>query len=750
MNWRQAPAGAAAAGVVSQNPAAPERLDSDAIEDETSWQQYLRLPPKGEETRLGICCSGGGIRSASYSLGALQALTRAGVLDEAEYLSAVSGGGYTSIAHTVLVAATLGEFEGEPTDRSKEENFFAMLRPWAENSPEERHLRDHSDYLAPGLGGKLWFLINIAFGAFRHILPFAAGIVVAGTLTGFVFHRWLRETLQAAQDKPLPDFAVPLWAVAALVGLTGIVLGARRAVQMGRAPNAATLSSLQRLTLLFLGSATGIMVLLVGLPTLLWALSRSEVDSFLSFEWLGGSLGTVIALEGLGAAVMALIASAARRGVSKFGRLLIPVLTAVLGPALVLIPFVGVTYWVTFHGLHWNSAKFNPLPLQVAIGAVLLIVYFAFRDEVTPNMHLLYRERLATGFVSQRVEVNGYLGWSEPRWELDLRLSRVRNAQVNGAKLPKLVVCAAVNLSRNVPPGRNAASFTFESDYSGGPTTGYVRTTLLEESAGLEVITLPAMMAISGAAISPSMGKLTQPGLRLLMALFNVRLGVWLPNPKRLCSRPASGLRRVLESGPEDDESTGGLRQTPLLRPGALYVLWEALGRNDLEKSHVYVTDGGHWENLGLVELLRRGCDTILCFDAAGDDIGKFHTLADAIALARADLGVLIDIDTRPLIPKENGLAEDDVVEGTILFPNGKLGRLIYAKATMPSDAPQDLLSFHEKDPKFPTHPTSDQLFNERKFESYRTLGFYAGRSAATRLEGRQGWIQRLVEQMGL
>src|SRR5213593_1030025 len=81
------------------------------------------------------------------------------------------------------------------------------------------------------------------------------------------------------------------------------------------------------------------------------------------------------------------------------------------------------------------------------------------------------------------------------------------------------------------------------------------------------------------------------------------------------------------------------------LRPSFLYVFREALGLNDVRRKFVYVTDGGHWENLGLVELLRRGCGRIICMDAAGDDLGKYFALSDAMALARSDLGVEIDID---------------------------------------------------------------------------------------------------------
>jgi hypothetical protein len=65
---------------------------------------YLAEP---SEKRTGIACSGGGIRSASFALGGLQVLRTKGVLNQAEHLACVSGGGYISIAHAVLVSETL-------------------------------------------------------------------------------------------------------------------------------------------------------------------------------------------------------------------------------------------------------------------------------------------------------------------------------------------------------------------------------------------------------------------------------------------------------------------------------------------------------------------------------------------------------------------------------------------------------------------------------------------------------------------
>lgn len=114
-------------------------------------------------------------------------------------------------------------------------------------------------------------------------------------------------------------------------------------------------------------------------------------------------------------------------------------------------------------------------------------------------------------------------------------------------------------------------------------------------------------VAVSGAALSPSMGKITYRAGRALLALANVRLGVWLPNPRNTpkASNPAS------EASDAQPKALPG-------RPRPYRLLAEMLGKNGLRDRYLYVSDGGHYENLGLVELLRRGCTRIYCFDGGG------------------------------------------------------------------------------------------------------------------------------------
>jgi hypothetical protein len=218
------------------------------------------------------------------------------------------------------------------------------------------------------------------------------------------------------------------------------------------------------------------------------------------------------------------------------------------------------------------------------------------------------------------------------------------------------------------------------------------------------------------------------------MALANIRLGVWVPNP------------RWIEQLKRDEH----LRERNA-RPRPLYLLWELLGLNRIGAKYLYITDGGHYENLGLVELLRRGCTKVYCLDASGvgHDGAEFGALGEAIALARSELGVEIEFDpareekdpTQLLPAGEDQFAKRDVVSATITYPkrpDGSRpadGTLVYVRNTMTDAAPWDVRAHHETDHRFPNDPTIDQLYTDQKFEAYRVLGARAGVNAVKRME---------------
>jgi hypothetical protein len=757
---------------VFRGPGSVDAVAPSSPDPGLDWRQYLDKP---DPKRLGIACSGGGIRSASYCLGGLQELRRRGQLDEAEYLSCVSGGGYTAIAHEVLVSESLNE-PYTPCWRSKW-NPFDRVAPYAVGSPEERHLRSHLNYIAPGGTGRIWLLANLIGGMVRHLLPFVAALYVVAWLTGMALTRWVGPSIGVCRDfakrcpKPLRNLAEDqqvhaapfLKIVGVMLLLTLLVLVARQLKQTVARPNDDALWVLQNWILLLLAaagiSAFFLVVVPAGLIVLHWLPLGWEQGKQI---WIGLGIETAL----LGTVIGAVWRM--RRGVLKT---LGAVVTTIATPVLILMPFLGLTYWVAHGGPHWYF-EWGITQTTVLIASVALFVLFSVLNEVTSLPHLFYRERLATAFIGRRnLGPFETLGYNQPPWSKPLAFSELRRCKIGPAILPKLVVCTAVNLSDVVPTGRGGAPFTFERDFVGGPVTGYVRTRSMEQRAGSGTVTMPALMAISGAAVAPSMGKMTRAGLRFAMALFDLRLGVWLPNPRRddwvsFTALEVWAQRRApraeAEEAAEVDAANAKARaRSPIerfQRPGTKFVFYEALGKNSLSEKHVYISDGGHFDNLGLVELLRRGCGKVIVLDAAGDDIHHFNTLSEAIELAHADLGIQFDLDMTALTPrsdrhektvvycdKEDGEPEegrDDKsprcsVVGTYRYPNGSIGQILLVKAAMCDQVPIEVLTYRERDEQFPNHPTTNQMFSELTFESYRTLGEHAVREA---FEGGDPW----------
>jgi hypothetical protein len=349
-------------------------------------------------------------------------------------------------------------------------------------------------------------------------------------------------------------------------------------------------------------------------------------------------------------------------------------------------------------------------------------------------MHLYYRERLQMAFATYRSpgrsdDATPVL--NEIPYDHPVLLSEVahrnRAMVAGGDPFPELIMCAAVAVRGSEAPFKSfAASFTFEGDRSGNEGLGVLAETKdLEQSdwVGTGDLTLPSIMAISGAAVSPMMGRFTVPAFRLLMALLNIRLGVWVPNPKQ----------------PHDTSITTDAPNTAWqylrrgwFEPGGWWVLKEALGLADTspKRRYIYVSDGGHWENLGVIELLRRRCTHIVVVDASGDpsllDIGR------AISIARAELGVEVQLDLAPLAQNDGRSATAPVVVGTFRYPNGDVGDIYVARCVMWPEAPIDLRLYTEHDRLFPNHPTSNQFMPGERFDAYRALGWSVGDRLAT------------------
>jgi hypothetical protein len=220
-------------------------------------------------------------------------------------------------------------------------------------------------------------------------------------------------------------------------------------------------------------------------------------------------------------------------------------------------------------------------------------------------------------------------------------------------------------------------------------------------------------VGISGAALSPNMGFHSVPSLAMLMTFFNVRLGFWAGNPRneKMWQRP----------GP---------------RMGLWRLLGELFGLTDDNARYVYLSDGGHFENLGVYELVKRRTKFIIACDAGGDPNYALDDLGNAIRKCREDIGVEIELDTAPVVlseEKEGGGANSKkrtkchCTVGKIHYedvdPEGAPGIFVYVKASLTGDEPADVLNYQTCHSDFPHQTTADQWFTESQFESYRRLG---------------------------
>ena len=289
--------------------------------------------------------------------------------------------------------------------------------------------------------------------------------------------------------------------------------------------------------------------------------------------------------------------------------------------------------------------------------------------------------------------------------------------------VPLHVINATLNLTGTKNTAwkqRRAESFTFSPVQCGGWRAGYVSTDCYGGARG---VTLATAMSISGAAFNPNMGYQSSPVLSLLMTFFNLRLGSWLPNPKRPTPKlfGTKGTKFFRKSGP-----------TCALQP----LVAEALGNTDDEYRWIELTDGGHFENLGLYEMVMRRCKNIIVVDAGADPLCQFEDLGNAIRKIQIDLGIPIVFPGNLSMRKGLSVTNSYCAVARIHYhcadalPPGVTedefdGWLVYIKAGLTGEEPADILQYAKTHPTFPNETTGNQFFTESQFESYRHLGSY-------------------------
>jgi hypothetical protein len=182
------------------------------------------------------------------------------------------------------------------------------------------------------------------------------------------------------------------------------------------------------------------------------------------------------------------------------------------------------------------------------------------------------------------------------------------------------------------------------------------------------------------------------------------------------------------------DVAIGGRRPAP--KYGLTYLLGELFGATDDTGEYVYLSDGGHFENLGLYELVKRRCRFIIASDVDADKDLSFGDLASAIRKCRSDMGIDIKIKTDRLIASGTPpFSKWHCTIADILYQQSDPAAtenwiLLYIKASLTADESADILNYKSLYPEFPHQSTADQWFTESQFESYRVLGEHVIASA--------------------
>ncbi len=732
------------------------------------------MRPTPSSNVVGLALSGGGIRSAAFCLGVLQALDALQLIKKIDYLSTVSGGGYIGTSMTVAMS-TKGE------EKEKEFPFASKLREGEEAAVQ--HIRDHSNYLFPqGLLNIFGNVVVYLRGILANVVLLLPWLLLAAAVT-----IGLKPDTKALDRSNVDHLPIPLdhfglalnalLAFAILLALWAIwrsTFWGRNISDVG--PGARLFGILSVIILVI-----AFVELQPLLLSLMFKVHEGEGGFFntLSF-WLKGiavffaSVGTIVGFLGQ------ILANLLKRTTEKPGfaafatRIAIKLAMYLAGAAVPLVLWVAYLYlsfWgikecpasgttCVLHAPGWLTDVANAMPfgagslMGVYLAAfVVLVAVSLFLNANANSLHQLYRDRLSKAFLfdPSRRTMAPALPWLKPETgaEADphfhgadlLPLEKLKISELRTDVAPYHLINTALNIEASKYAnrrGRNADFFIFSKLFTGSEATGYVETTEMEKQA--TGLTAGAAMAVSGAAASSNMGSATIKSLVPTLAILNVRLGFWLDNPAKVA---------------------GTLKKALFLRVvDRLYFLKELFGLLSEDSGIIYLTDGGHIENLGIYELLRRRCKLIIAVDGEADPDMGFGALVKLERYARIDFSLRIDlpwaavrdvtraasakvVETGGLPPSQASRGPHCAL-GTIYYPRkqgekdseeNSTGVLLYIKSSFTGDENDYIVDYKRRNPTFPHETTLDQFFTEEQFEVYRALGFHAVNSAFKRVD---------------
>lgn len=733
------------------------------------------------EELYGLALSGGGIRSATFNLGLLQGLHGLGLLQGFHYVSTVSGGGY------------LGSFWSAWRSRRENQGKVFPEASGPRHCPESeeiRHLREFSNFLAPRLGLLSWDTGRLVVAALSSMLPSlvaAISLLLLAVLAwcGVVF--WLfadpgksplveNITISAAVigaiTLALLVGAEVIWRrrkektsdrayIAAAFIAIGTTVGAWMWIANAWAPFDKAYAAGQLLPVIRKGQSVDEWMYLF-MPSAAWAVA---VVVFMVLRWFGSSLANThemrvartafdrvqsrvlllvvvwtafavlwcagvwvyatvavrnhvvlgTGLAGLSTLGTALFAWLQKRLIQQSNRPAGGKLTAVLRPLLPQVlayAILGAMAVSTIAVLVGASVRVPAVPIPggfpaaVALGALAAVGALLWcLDPNEVGLHAFYRGRLARAYPGASVPTGRRKTEEQETDDFPLQF-------MAGGAPCHLICCAANDL-------QGGGDMTNLNRGAESAVLSRVGLSVAEEWAqwqpGKVVPTLASAVTASGAAFNSLMGWRTieyGPAVTFLMAAFNLRLGLWWPHPVR--SKEQSLAERTLVGLPFFKEMFG---------------MAQSRGRD------VHLSDGGHFENLGVYELIRRHCRVIVVSDCGADPEVAFDDVGNLVRRVREDFGVDIRIDLSPLSPDPaTGRARQPMVAGDIHYPEGDTGILLLFKPTLVGNEPADITQYGRRNKAFPHETTGDQFYDEAQWESYRRLGEHAACSAFQKL----------------
>ena len=783
---------------------APPELDAAAELEKQRRGQPLDV--------LGLALSGGGVRSAAFCLGVLQALdvslrkrtgdnTAPSPLLRVDYLSTVSGGGYIGTSMTAAMSVNDGKF---PFESKLDEN----------ETPSLQHVRNYSNYLFPrGPGDLLRNALIYLRGLAANIVLVVPWLFLAAAITIFFNPTvaWLDRPVLAAGLRE--NFGPTHFFFTTWLGIAGFVLlllwGLWRSLPAEVAEPELPSAFLKYIGYLLLALFVIAFIELQPLVIERLVQDAHEHDDVARFPAVPIINWIIVFFTPVAAAVSFLwgklqaVVEGAKQSPS-FKRIVMAALSLVaIYAGAAAVPFVlwaiylKLSYWViadaTLPGslpawlvalaqwriltfpADWLAGLFTWLaPLGdtaretivstfkfASVYGFTWFLFFAVGWLFDPNansLHRLYRDRLSKAFLFKiRTELatpddaiprlgtlqanvgddemaNARAATIDPKANMVTRAFQrfrwaftpsagLKMSELSNTFCPYHIINTPLNLQASRAAnrrGRNADFFIFSRNAVGSEVTDYVTARQFEEYGSSE-LTLDTAMAISGAAFNANMGSLTIKPLSPTLAFFNVRLGYWLRNPRY--ALPVSWLKRTI---------------CRFFNP---YFLHEALGRLNEKRWNVYVSDGGHLENLGLYQLLKRRCKVIIAVDAEADETIRMASFITLQRYARIDLGVRIELPWQRI---QTASKDVNTIYRETGGPGGKLdcrgphcavgvihygdekGVLVYVKASLTGDENDYVADYKRRYDQFPHETTLDQFFSEEQFEVYRALGFHA------------------------